>query len=370
MNLIKKSVFTLTFLLFIAFVFAFSSFAAENGVRKKLFEPQGGLMSVSYRGSGTGERENSAAAVAAAVMDGADMVSVSVQKSDEGFVLSATGDSFEEAVAAVRGNALLIVDGAWNFKDELVSFAREKEFLSSIVLRTEESEKKVAQWCAENSDVAVIGVYRGNIVFNAISHLNTAKKAGQPLVQYQSKNYFNVMYDSFTASRYSAESGGSYNPRALSPTYDETLCGKRGDNVVGWDELFDRGFSVIETRNIKGLVAYIDETREAQKELETLVASADSADTSFLSSVGKKNLSKALFAARDVLKDKNSPLSAFQSAESSLLASLNAADNGDENKSEKGALNITAAKVFAVAFFGALIVAAQVFVYKKKEKTA
>lgn len=373
MDYFRKSVSIILFLTLFVFALSFSSFAASENAPEKLYESRGGLMSVSYRGSGTGERENSVAAVSAAVKAGADMVSVAAEKNGASFFLSDTGDSFEEAAKAAEDKALLIVDGAWEARDELVSFAKEKGLLSSIALRTNESEKKIASWCKENPDVTVIGIYCGNIVFNAISHLNTAKKAGQPLVQYQSKNYFNVMYGSFTASRYSAVDGSdgvTANPRALAPMHDENLCGKRGDNIVGWDELFDRGFSVVETRNIKGLVAYINEVEESRKALESSVAAAESADTSKFSSVGAKNLSKALSEAKAVIEDKNKPLSALQSADSALRAALYVPGNENSKSSEKGALNITAGKVCFVVFFGGLILAAQVFVYKKKEKTA
>lgn len=369
MSYFKKSVSIFIFLMLFIVALSFSSFAVSENTLGKLYESRDGLMSVSYRGSGTGERENSVAAVSAAVKAGADMVSVSVEKGEDSFVLSGTGDSFEEAVNAVKGGALLIVDGAWETRDELVLLAKEKDFLSSIVFRTTESEKKIAAWCAENPQVTVIGVYSGNVVFNAISHLNTAKKIGQPLVQYQSKNYFNVMYGSFTASRYSAVDGETAFPRALAPTYDENLCGKRKDNVVGWDELFDRGFSVIETRNIKGLVAYIGEVEESRKVLEYSVTAAESTDTSKLSSVGVKKLSKALSESKAVIADKNRPLSALQSADSALRAAIYVSDGENINSNEKGMLNITAGKVCAVVFFGALIIAAQVFVYRKKEKT-
>lgn len=372
MNYFKKSVYIIFLTLFVL-VLSFSSFAVFEGALEKLYESRGGPMSVSYRGSGTDERENSIAAVSAAVKAGADMVSVAAEKNGDSFVLSGTGDSFEEAAKAVEGKALLIADGAWETRDELVSFAKEKGFLSSIIFRTNESEKKIASWCAENPDVMVIGVYSGNIVFNAISHLNTAKKIGQPLVQYQSKNYFNVMYGSFTASRYSAVGGSdgeTANPRALAPMYDENLCGKRGDNIIGWDELFDRGFSVVETRNIKGLVAYINEAEETRKVLETTVAAAEKTDMSTLSSVGVKNLEKALSESKAAIADKNTPLSALQSADSALRAALYVSGDKNAKRGEKGALNITAGKVCFVVFFGGLIFAAQVFVYKKKEKTA
>lgn len=350
---------------------SFSSFAASKNVSEKLCEPQGGLMSVSYRGSGTGEKENTVAAVAAAAEAGADMISLGVEKSEGSFVLSGTKESLENAAKAAGDSALLIVDGAWESKDELVAAAKENGFLSSLILRTNESEKKIACWCADNPEVKVISVYRGNVVFNAISHLNTAKKNSQPLVQYQSKNYFNVMYGSFVASRYSAGDGEGANPRALAPMYDEALCGKRGDNIVGWDEIFDRGFSVVETRNIKGLVSYISETKAFRALLSSSVEEARDADNSRLSAVGAKNLEKALSAAEEVLKNQNSPLSALQGADSSLRAAVYAsADGSNEKQSEKGALNITAGKVFFVVFFGALILAAQVFVYRKKEKAA
>ena len=95
MDYFRKSVSIILFLTLFVFALSFSSFAASENAPEKLYESRGGLMSVSYRGSGTGERENSVAAVSAAVKAGADMVSVAAEKNGASFFLSDTGDSFE-----------------------------------------------------------------------------------------------------------------------------------------------------------------------------------------------------------------------------------------------------------------------------------
>ena len=125
------------------------------------------------------------------------------------------------------------------------------------MLRTEEKAKGIKEWKNETgSALSVIGVRDGGVIFTSVSHIETLKD--EVLVQYQSKNYFNEMFKGFVTKRFSAEG----YPRAIAPMYNADLCGQRTDSDTGWNEMINRGFSVIETNCIEELENYISRTEE------------------------------------------------------------------------------------------------------------
>ena len=227
------------------------------------------------------------------------------------------------------------------------------------------SPEDIVKW-VESKEVKpdVIGIYSGNIVWNAISHIEKLSDCSS-IVQYQSKNYFNVMYGNFVAKRYSADG----RARALAPTYDKDLCGQRDDNASGWNELIEKGFSVIETNNIKSLVEYAGRAEELQEGLENLMKRAEETDFTQYSDVSSDNLKKALKRAEEELSKPVSSVGQLEKVSSELLLSMNRLNLSDGHESQKGALNITAGKIIATVLVGAAILASQIFVHKmQKEK--
>ena len=245
--------------------------AGKNEKFDKIQYAYGGIMSISHYGDTASYPANSLEGVKTAIDKGADMVSVSRKTSDGVFVLLDTKElsvlcdteekdvgavtfeeakklnlissdktvsdckvaSLEEAIDAIRGKAVLILDNAWEYRDEICGLIKEKDAEKSVMLRTFESAKKILQFKQESqTEVSIIGIYDGNIVFNAISHLKLLSEEGEGLTQYQSKNYFNVMYQSFTSKRFSLYG----NARAAAPAYDPDLCGQREDSIIGWDD--------------------------------------------------------------------------------------------------------------------------------------
>ena len=377
---------------------------AKNDVSALVSDNRGGILSVSHRGDTEHYPENSLDAVLSASEKGASMISVSVRMSKDGVPvlceegelfaycdtdLKSTNDasftelseipyyetdgavseckivSLEKAVKKLRGKSILILDNAWEYRNEIVKFCDENGAFDKVIIRCDESAKDIVSFIEETENrISVIGIYDGAVVMNAISHLNKLSSASQSIVQYESKNYFNEMYKNFTAKRFSAKG----KARALAPMYDKDLCGQRDDNVSGWDEMIKRGFSVIETNNIEGLVKYIDECEEEKAALEALEEKAGKVDISLYSSGSARNFTDAVTLCENVLSDGNASLGEIQVAKSQLVQSMKMLTFGEVEDTQRGNLNVTPVKVICTVVFGGLILAGEIYVVKKQKK--
>lgn len=375
---------------------------AKDNAYEKMLDNKGGILSVSYRGDSAQYPKNSLEAVLSAADKGADMISVSVRMSKDGVLflcedgyLSGVCDTdvsyanelsekelsklnlyfgdkvsschlqtLEKVLKKLNSKAVLILDNSWEYKDEILSFCRENKMTQCVVLRTDATAKEISSWISQTkSEIKVIGTCKSAIVWKVQGHLSTLSKASQPIVQFQSKNYFNVMYDNFTAKKYSSGD----NARALAPMYDKDLCGQRNDNAVGWDEMVERGFSVIETNCIEELKNYIDETNKAYQKLSHLKERAESISLDKYSSGSSDNFKYALSKSEQTLENKNASLGQLQQCFSALLQSINNLTFGEHNDTQRGNLNVTAGKVVATVFFGSLLLAGEIYVHKMRK---
>lgn len=396
MKTISKAVsFFLTVFLAAAALTVFSAAADAD-----IYQNRGGIVCVSHRGDSALYPKNSLQAVQSAFEKGAHAVSISVQKTADGaFVLlenaqlsavcktdktsarelteeeicslklyntdktvsDYTPQPLASALSLVTDGKILIIDNAWEYRDELAAFCERSGADKNIILRTDESAKKIASWLDETGGkLPVIGIYDGAIIFSAWSHLSTLSKAGMPCVQFQSKNYFNVFYGKFTAKRYSQ----GENARALATVYSKDLCGQREDSINGWDELIRLGFSVIETNNIEGLVNYVAQCDSVRQQLAQAVKNSGNIDASLYTQGSAQSFESACTAAAQCLENQNASLGELEQSHSELLQSMKDLSLKTHSDTQKGTLHITAGKSAAVVIFGLLILAGEIYLYK------
>lgn len=404
MVLKRKNLFIIFTVILLVLSLNFSSLALGNG-NEKLSERKNGIMSVSYRGDTSLYPENSLEGILSAKEKGADMVSVGVKKTSDGIYvftenkkLSLTTDapydsvsnitydelqkyylydntgtltqyrmvSLSQTIDVVGEDLILILDIDWEEKDGIYELISYYDAFDRIFIRTKESAKTVAGWLGtKEKNVGVIAVYDGNIIFNAISHFNLMTEKEMPLVQFQSKNYFNVIFGSFFCKRLYNDNA----PRAIASMYDPDLSGQRSDSQEGWNELIEEGYSVIETNNIVSLVSYIDKAEKMEKALSALCEKAKgSVDTSAYSQALAESFTDALDSASLILSKGTASLDEIEGAYSALLLSMNELNISEAEDFQKGQLNITAGKIIAAVLVGAVILAAQIFVHKMQEE--
>ncbi len=304
------------------------------------------------------------AALSAAAAQGADYIAVQAVPAADGRMVLQDSDLTVEDAARALGETKLILDVDWADRAVLRDAIERAGLTDSVLLRTTASAKQITSFLNEQpTGVQVIGVYRGNIIFNAVSHLRRLTDAGQPLVQYQSKNYFNVAYENLFPALLKKSA-----VRAIAAAWDPALCGRRGDDVTGWDDLIGKGYSVIETRNISGLAAYIAQCETEHAALHTLLDSAAQTDPLQFDAVGQKTFSAALQAAKDIDAAKYPPLSLLQKCRADLFAAMRLSASADAAGVQRGSLQVSVGKIAAIVIFGALIFAGQVYVFRMRKK--
>ena len=383
-------------------VTAVPAFGAAEEVRGIMADSAGRVVAVSHRGDTVLYPANSLEAIKAASENGADAVSVAVNKTSDGkFVLcedvtlsnvcettsASLGDisldelkkcrlyncygepteiypvSLGEALEALDGSTYLILDIKYEDMEAVCRILEEYGAYSYVSLRCRVKVSEIKSFSSLEADV--IGVYTGNIVWNSIGHINKLSEAGMMMAEYRTKNYFNVCYGTFVGDNFSAEG----KARAVAAAYDPDLCGKRTDDTNGWNELIKNGFTVIETNNAASLSEYINTSETVRESLAALTDKVKKTDFSAYSEVSRKNISAALSFAEEVLEGRAKSLAEYEKAYSSLAQSLNSKMIADGKEQAKGALNITAGKVIAAIAIGAAFIAVQIFIERlKKEK--
>ena len=389
-------------LAFTLIITIFSCFSAFAVTAEEALTVKNKIIAVSYRGDTENYPENSLEAILSAKEIGADMVSVSVTKTKDNTLILAENENIRNfcnteadtisdtewaqlencrlydnsgkltdckivtlPVALEKSeNIILILDISAEDKDFVYGVVETYDASDRVFLRFKENSNDIVEWVnSKATKPNVIGIYSGNIIWNAISHIENLSEVCS-IVQYQSKNYFNVMYGSWVGDRFSAEG----KARALAPAYDKELCGQREDNASGWNELIENGFSVIETNNIASLAEYAERADELNESLRKLTEKAEKTDFSVCSDVSADNLQKALKRANEELQSNVSSVGELESANSQLLLAMNRLNLSDSTESQKGALNITAGKIVAAVLVGAAILAGQIYVHKMQQE--
>lgn len=404
MRFYKKIIYVTALLMLMMSLFSFAAAADAGDAAGLIADSQGGLVCVSHRGDVQNYPAGSLEAIRGATEKGADAVSVPVTKTADGvFVLvedislgnvcntdkaSVSDITFEElekcflydsfgeltvykavtlekALAELGDEVYLILDISWEDRDGIYKLLEECDAFSRVSLRTDASAKKIAEWSDGRADV--IGIYKSNIIWSSISHINKLSEAGMMMAEYRTKNYFNVCYDKWVGNNFSADG----KARAVAACYDTELCGKRADSDDGWGELIDKGFTVIETNNIEALVSYSQRLEQSRSRLAQLVEKTKNTDFSAYSQLSRANITQSLESAEAVLSGRVKSLQATDGAYSALTVSLADKRVADGAEETKGALNITGGKLVAVLAVGAVFIASQIFVYKmhKKNKT-
>lgn len=397
------------FSFFVVAVIAFSLSLSVSAVsvKEKFYEDTAELISVSYRGDTAVYPANTLEGVLSAFSKGADMVSVSVMKTKDGaFVLlenraiknilsttaSAVGEltyselsqlnildgcnketiykvpTLKSVIDQIRNiDAMLVLDLQWQEREELYNFLLSENALSFCVLRADVSAKEVEEFVfGKSPELMVAGIYNSFVVTSAISYIKDMSAISMPFVSYQTKNYFNTMFDGI-ANKYYRQRGSA---RAMASTYDVDLCGQRTDGEDGWNELIKKNFTIIETNNIVSLVSYIERSNNLSVALTSLIERAKTYDASVYSLASAEKLEKAILNA-EASQSRLESCDEKQQAYSELLNAINTLTLKDGEDTQKGALSVTPGKIIAAILVGSVILAAQVYVHKmqnKKEK--
>ena len=409
-NWIRKAVCLLAVLTVIGGVLvpASAEETAVSAAYTALKNPAGELIAVSKYGDTEHFPEQSLEGLLAASEAGADMVYVTVRKTADGYMVlmadenlsrmcvdtlgnvvdkavadvgyhelseyhlrNSTGSLHEkitaytvptlvDAAKALSGKSLLLVAGVWAFRDEIYDALSAENLLSSVVLLADGDKKEVKNWISEKPTMPlVLSAYHGNVVFSAKSVASKTLSGGAVGTLLSSSNPYGVVYGNAVLKEFTGKG------RAAIDMTDPSLCGKREDNAIGWNDVTARGYSIIITDNITELCEYRARVIQQKERLSAALEAAQAVDVTLCSTQSANALKDAIAAGKAAL--------ASPASENSLMQanySLRTAVEGLTNQTadgEKGA-TVTPGKVIAVILVVAALILLEIVLETARRK--
>lgn len=409
-NWIRKAVCLLAVLTVIGGVLvpASAEETAVSAAYTALKNPAGELIAVSKYGDTEHFPEQSLEGLLAASEAGADMVYVTVRKTADGYMVlmadenlsrmcvdtlgnvvdkavadvgyhelseyhlrNSTGSLHEkitaytvptlvDAAKALSGKSLLLVAGGWAFRDEIYDALSAENLLSSVVLLADGDKKEVKNWISEKPTMPlVLSAYHGNVVFSAKSVASKTLSGGAVGTLLSSSNPYGVVYGNAVLKEFTGKG------RAAIDMTDPSLCGKREDNAIGWNDVTARGYSIIITDNITELCEYRARVIQQKERLSAALEAAQAVDVTLCSTQSANALKDAIAAGKAAL--------ASPASENSLMQanySLRTAVEGLTNQTadgKKGA-TVTPGKVIAVILVVAALILLEIVLETARRK--
>lgn len=269
--------------------------------------------------------------------------------------------TLKEALKICEGTCLLMVSAPEEQRGKLAEFVAENHAEDFVILRGKGSGDGFAAWAPGKTDMAA-GYYGGNIVFMATHEIGRCFDNKIPAVELAVGNPYGVIFNRFIMKRFEGRG------RAMISTADESSCGKREDNALGWDNLADKGYSIIETDYAPELLLYIKDIEGARGELERRIENADALCASGgYEAAHTGELRAAADQGRAVLDGAGTSLSRVREAAYEVNEAAVRLQNGTQAE-EKGTFHATPGKIAAAVLCTAAILAAQVYTYQKSRK--
>lgn len=266
-----------------------------------------------------------------------------------------------DALTEVPENTFLVLNTTCADFETVYSQVKQLNAADKVFYRfNTDSTSDIVKTVAKYDDVSVSGNYQGNIIFMATSAVDKSLANGMNIIELGSANENGVLYDEFLMERFD-EKG-----KAMASMVNGR-CGGRPDNERGWDDLIARGYSVIETDYPEKFAQYLLQTDEEKKSLNYYIDTYNSTDLTPYTTDSEKAFTQALAQAKEVSL-KASSLSEIQNARHSLQSSYDVLTIG-EKKAVTLKFDFTVGRAIALVLCGGAIIAAQIFFFKKRDKS-
>ncbi len=267
-----------------------------------------------------------------------------------------------DAFEAIKGKMIMIIDCDEAILDDVYEEIFLGGFAHDVIFRCNEMKTEdLLSWASSKvAKPEIIASYHGNVIFSAINKYNFAENNNICAAEFTTKNPYGVVYSDFFTSRFSGI-------KVVAPVYDENLCGKRPDNISGWEDLISRGYNIIETANAKEFSAYISLLEENLNSLENVYNNLKDTDLSRFTPASTENFKNNLENAEKILKaEKTASVAEIGKCIDDIELSANEFENTDGNNDK--AFSVTPMKIFWIVFALALFVSSQIYLFKKTKK--
>ncbi len=415
MELIKKLCFLVVFATIILSC-RISVFATENEDLASAYkDPYGITLCAARKGYWKQAPENSIKAIELAIENGADMVEIDVKKTSDGVLILMSDDTVERTctgyaettavseltyaqisefslldgqggpladvtnekvptlkeVLTADVSCLYLIDCESEIKDDVYEVAKECGMLDYVVLLIRDiSADDLSDWKESlSSEPMTMSYFKGNVIFSAVSNVNKATETSEAILL-ATKVPYGVVFGETVMDKTAGKIRAAVN------TAEAELCGIiREDTEVWWDDLISRGYSVIITDYVPELRAYIDGCEEKREDLSELYDTlVNNWELPALKSDKyldyKLAYNNAVTLSASILSDASSSRSDINTAIYELQKAYDDIINDyEELKNGTAGMTVTPIRVILCIAAVVVVVAAEIFVYKKKRKT-
>lgn len=205
--------------------------------------------------------------------------------------------SLIDAISAVDGKAMLMINNGFKYADEINKIAVEKDATNEIILRGAKDTEEINAFTSANGTSAcfVAAYYNDDNQKGASKNfVSDALDAGAFVVELGAEKSLSTIFKSSTLSKFGSSG------RAFVSTTKENLCGGREDRQADWSDLIERGYSMIETDYPRELANYLKEIETYRTELTTLINDAEAIDKEIYTKDSLEVLNDSLEEAKAV----------------------------------------------------------------------
>lgn len=276
-----------------------------------------------------------------------------------------TASDLSDVLCAAKAyDKTVIIDGAWQWREEVYKTICENDTEDCAIIRTDAPKNEISDFIAvTNAKCNIIGKHHGNILFTARSYITALSNAGCKIIFLGTKNSFGVI---FRTGVLSAFARAGYTARAAMQTFDMKESGGRPDNESTWSDIIDRGYSVIETDQIADLTAYISKLENERASLSETLDRAKETETAFITLQSRNDIETAIDKAEYAL----TTLSSFNKlslAKSNLNLAVNNMVFADSQvTANEGVLSVTPGKILAIIIATIAIIIVQMYFYYRQ----
>ena len=381
---------------------------AAQQVMDEFNNPDGRILCVSKQGDVSNYPENSWQGIKSAIKKGADIIEIDVSKTSDGYLVLLKDEDFsrmcvdpagntitskvsetesweviamclrqgrggdaaepteyhpqtlEAIIKAVGDKAVLMLDFDKEILDDVYEEVASLGAFDRVIFKFDSKAGAVKKFLSAHEDtkIAVMGTYNGNVVFSARSYIKKMQKYEAEAVMLGVKNPNAVIFDKSVLKLFKDDL------RAAIDLTDPKKCGEREDNENGWNDLLGRGYSIIVTDYPDKLSTYIKGYENEKTALETLLEKAKALDLTKYGYKTSKTLEKETENTEALLSTHTSKLNINEqySRLNKAILSLDAADGSTNGRT------VTAGRVIAVIFVVILFAAVQFIIYKHSIK--
>lgn len=267
--------------------------------------------------------------------------------------------TLENVIDAVGNDVMLIVEGGWQFKDDIYSLIVQKSAVNSVMIMPEKNAKDISSW-SENKNPAplIFSNYKGTVVWKTRGYINKQITSASAVLL-SSSNAYSLTFSKDVITDYNSKI------RFAVDMTDTQLSGKRSDTELYWDDITSRGFSIIITDNIEQFNRYKKRTNTARENLNSLIEKIGQTDLSLCSTTSVNGLNKELKKAREVVSSSYSAME-LEAAYNSLNIAVEALS--DKTSKDKGNLTVSTGRVIAAIIITIGFVFFEVLIYRYRDK--